>query len=101
MKKLISWLVKMVLIIAMVLYVPYYFHICVCCADFFVGPGYEANIIVDLALEDGRVICRDCAEKQHAVSTFFGKDLEDFRRPWIEDPLTVYDEWLDMYDFKI
>ena len=50
---------------------------CDSCDTFFVGPGYRSNVVVDALSKESDVICKDCAEKHHAVSTVFGKELDE------------------------
>ncbi|MBQ3055420.1 MAG: hypothetical protein IJC88_04875 [Oscillospiraceae bacterium] len=91
MKKIILIAVAAVLLIALLVpYVPYYFHGCDSCDKFFVGPGYEANVVVDLFSKGEQLVCRECAESQHVVGTTFGKDIAEYRRSAIVDPITAY-----------
>lgn len=90
MKKLISLIMTLVVVLALILYVPYYFHKCDTCDKLVIGPGYEANLVVDLFSEENQVICRDCAETHHGLTTLFGKDVSDFQRPWFVDPVTMF-----------
>ena len=90
MKKIISLIMTLVVVLALILYVPYYFHTCDTCDQFIIGPGYEANIVVDLFSEETQVICRDCAEAHHGLTALFGKDVADFQRPWFVDPVTMF-----------
>ncbi len=53
-------------------------HQCDDCGKFFVGTGYKPNAVVDIVSSDQQIICKDCAEKQHAVSGFFGGDLSEY-----------------------
>ena len=44
------------------------------------GTGYEANIIADVVSDDDQTICKDCAEKQHAIETTLGKSLDEYKK---------------------
>ncbi len=54
-------------------------HTCSDCGDFFVGTGYEPGIIAETFVKETGVICKYCAEKQHALEIALGKTVEDFR----------------------
>lgn len=89
--KLIFKIAAVVLIVALlVAYVPYYFHGCDGCDKFFVGPGYDANLFVDIFTGGEQVICGECAKTHHALSQLFGGDLSKYSRPLIVDPITAY-----------
>ena len=88
MKKLLSLISTLLIIVLLVLYVPYYIHPCAECDKWILGPGYKANKLVDLVSEDEVVVCRECAEEQHIFSSAFGKDVEEFRRDAFVDPIT-------------
>lgn len=81
MKKIILIILAVALIAAAIIFVPKLFHTCDDCGGFFFGTGYEANIVADIIDGDDPVICKKCAEKQHAVSLALGKSVEDFRIP--------------------
>ena len=53
-------------------------HKCDNCDKLFFGTGYKPNAVVDIA-SDQQIICKECAEKQHAVSGFFGGDLKEYQ----------------------
>ncbi len=90
MKKLLSIIAAVLVVALLVVYVPYYFHTCDSCGEFFVGPGYDANLFVDLFTKDEQIICAECAEKHHIVgSGIFGKDLSEYSRPAIVDPYSA------------
>lgn len=90
MKGFLKFLFFIVLVVAVVLYVPYYLNICDDCEMFFVGAGYEANAIADLFNENEQIICRDCAEKHHAIISILGKDINDYQRAGFVDPVTMF-----------
>ncbi len=50
------------------------------CDKIFIGPGYEANVISDTLSKDDKILCKACAEKDHAVELVLGKSLSDFKR---------------------
>ncbi len=79
MKKIISLAIAAILVIAAVSFVPKLIHTCDDCGKFFVGAGYEPNIIEDFFATEDQIICKDCAEKQHKLSLAMGKTLDDFK----------------------
>lgn len=79
MKKLISLILLIVIVAAAVYFIPKLVHTCDSCDELFVGTGYEPNIISEIFSDGDKIICRECAEKQHAVSIALGKDVEDFK----------------------
>ncbi len=50
------------------------------CDKIFIGTGYEANVISDTLAKDDKILCKACAEKDHAVELVLGKSLSDFKR---------------------
>lgn len=80
MKKIISVVAVVLVIIAGIVFVPKITHTCDDCGKFFIGTGYEPNVVADLLSSDEQIICKDCAEKQHALSIAVGKSLDDFKR---------------------
>ncbi len=81
MKKIISLVLVAVIIVAGIVFVPKLAHKCSDCEKFFVGTGYEANIIDDLFSSEEKILCKECAEKHHFASIALGKDISEFRRP--------------------
>lgn len=80
MKKIIS-LVVVVAIAAVAIFVgSNLIHRCDDCEKIFFGAGYEPNIIEDFVSEEEQIICKDCAENQHAVSVALGMSLDEFKR---------------------
>ena len=86
-------IIAIVLVLALlagigVLFGPRLLHTCSNCDSFFVGTGYRANLIsnalTSLSGNDSKVLCRACAEKNHAVAILAGKSLEEFRIPLFE-----------------
>ena len=69
---------------ALVFFAPRLVHKCDSCGRVFVGTGYRPNAVVDAVNEDELILCESCAEKQHAVSGFFGGDLKDYQRKLFE-----------------
>ena len=84
MKKIISLVVVVAIIIAGIVFVPKIAHTCDDCEKFFLGAGYEPNIVEDLLSSEDQIICKKCAEKQHALSIAMGKSVEDFKRNLFE-----------------
>lgn len=84
MKKIISLVVIIAVVAAGIVFVPKIAHTCDDCGKFFIGAGYEPNIVEDLFSKDEQIICKKCAEKQHAVSIAVGKSVDDFKRDLFE-----------------
>ena len=84
MKKIISLALVAVVIIAAVVMIPKIAHTCDDCEKFFIGAGYDANVLEDFLATEKPIICKECAKKQHAVSLALGKDLDDFKRDLFE-----------------
>ena len=80
MKKIISLILIIVIVFAGIRLVPRIAHTCDDCEKFFIGAGYEPNIVEDLLSKEEKIICKECAEKQHALSIAIGKSVEDFKR---------------------
>ena len=80
MKKLFKILLIIVFVCVIVYFAPKLVHKCDDCEKWFIGTGYEANVIADAISDDDQIICKPCAEKQHKIGTTFGKSLEDYRR---------------------
>lgn len=84
MKKIISLAIAVAIVAAGVVFVPEIAHTCDDCGEFFIGVGYEPNIVEDLLSSEEQIICGKCAEKQHAVSIAMGKSVDDFKRDLFE-----------------
>lgn len=84
MKKIISLVVVVAIIVAGIIFVPKIAHTCDDCEKFFLGAGYEPNIVEDLLSSEEQIICKKCAEKQHALSIAMGKSIDDFKRDLFE-----------------
>ena len=84
MKKIISLVVVVAIIVAGIIFVPKIAHTCDDCEKFFLGAGYEPNIVEDLLSSEEQIICKECAEKQHALSITMGKSIDDFKRDLFE-----------------
>lgn len=82
-------LAAVVLIAAAVVLVPRLTHACDNCGDFFVGTGYTANAVSDVITsitgQEDKILCEDCAIKEHALEIAMGKSIEDFKRPLFGD----------------
>ncbi len=85
MKKIISFVLTLAVIAAGVYFVPKLVHTCDDCEEFFVGPGYEPNLFSDLITDEDQIICKECAEKQHAVEIALGKSVDDYMIDIFED----------------
>ena len=73
--------IVIVLIVALaVFFGPKLVHKCDDCGKIFIGTGYTPNAVENIVNSDQEIICKECAEKQHAVAGFFGGDIEDYRR---------------------
>lgn len=84
MKKLFKLVVTIAFICAIVYFGPKLVHKCDGCEEWFVGTGYEANILADAISDDDQTICKPCAEKQHVVETTLGKPLDDYKKKLFE-----------------
>ena len=84
MKKMIALAVAVAIVVAGIVFVPKLVHTCDDCGKFFVGTGYEPNIVQDLLSAKEQVICKQCAEKQHALGIAMGKTVKDFKLPLFE-----------------
>lgn len=89
MKKIVKLIIALLVAVLLVAYIPYYINTCDDCDKMFFGPGYDANIVMEAISEDDYVICKDCAELQHAISSLVGKSVDEYRRPLFKDPVTL------------
>ena len=84
-KTIVTILLAAILVAALVIFVPKLTHTCDNCDRFFVGTGYTANkvsdIITSLTGQEDKILCKDCAAKEHALAIATGKALKDFRLP--------------------
>ena len=84
-RSIIVALAVVVLIAAAVVLVPRLTHACDNCGDFFVGTGYTANavsnVITSITGQEDKVLCEDCAIKEHALEIATGKSIDEFKRP--------------------
>lgn len=81
MKKAVSVILAIAVIVAGIVFVPKVVHTCSSCEKTFFGTGYEPNVVAGLISDEDMIICKDCAQKQHALEIAVGKTLEDYRRP--------------------
>lgn len=90
----IGKIIAIVLVIAILagtiaVFAPRLLHHCDNCDQFFVGTGYYANIVTNTLTQwqgaEEKVICADCAAKEHALAILAGKSIQDFKRPLFED----------------
>ena len=81
-------LIVAVLAAAGVVFGPRLVHHCSNCDKLFVGTGYYPNgissAISDLKKEEKKILCADCAAKEHSLEITLGKRLSDFKRPLFE-----------------
>ena len=84
MKKIIALIVVIAIVVAGIIFIPKITHNCDDCGKFFVGAGYEPNVVEDLLSEEEQVICKGCAEEQHALAIMMGKSVNDFKRELFE-----------------
>ena len=78
-KKIASLAIAAIIVIAVITTVPKLVHNCDDCGDFFLGTGYEPNIVEDFFATEDQIICKKCAEKQHKLSLAVCKTLDDFK----------------------
>jgi len=73
------------LVIAAVALIPRLTHTCDNCEKFFLGSGYSANAVSDMIThisgQDDKILCEDCAMREHALEIAAGKTLDDFKNP--------------------
>ena len=89
MRKIItSVVVALIVVAALIVFVPRLAHTCDNCGSFFVGTGYRANVvsnaITSITGQEDKILCKDCASKEHALAIATGKSLKDFKRPLFE-----------------
>ncbi len=84
MKKLVSLILIAAIVVAGVMFIPKIVHKCDDCEKIFVGAGYEPNVVEDLLSDTEQIICKECAEKQHALSIAVGKSVEEYKRDLFE-----------------
>ena len=85
MKKIVAVVVSVAVILAAgIVFIPRLTHTCDNCGNFFVGTGYKPNVISDLFSDKDQLICKDCAEKQHAIPIKLGKSVDEFKRRLFE-----------------
>ena len=99
-KKIKNTIITILVIALLIVYVPYYVNVCSSCEEYFLGPGYKANILVDVVSENRQVICEDCAKLHHVASSLIGKDIDDYRNAIFVDPITLIKEKVDMLTGK-
>lgn len=84
-KQIARILFAAIVVAALVVFIPKLTHTCDNCDEFFVGAGYTANKVSDLITsltgQEDKILCKDCAAKEHALAIATGKSLKDFRRP--------------------
>lgn len=87
MKKIISLIVAVAVIAAGVVFLPKLIHGCDECGEFFIGTGYEPNVVSDIVSDildpeaEDKIICKACAEKQHAIAIGLGGSVDDYKLP--------------------
>lgn len=75
-KRIIGIIVLAMVITAAVVLVPRLVHTCDRCDTRFVGTGYRPNA---LFTNEPLVLCRECAESEHAFRIALGGSVEDYR----------------------
>lgn len=84
MKKIIALMLIIAVIAAGIIFIPKIVHNCDDCGKFFVGTGYEPNVVEELLSEEEQIICKECAEEQHALAIMMGKSVNDFKKNLFE-----------------
>ena len=79
MKKVLPIVLVAVIVILGFVFVPKLTHTCSDCGEFFVGTGYEPNVLEDMMADEEMIICEDCAMQQHALALAMGKSLDEFK----------------------
>lgn len=79
MKKIISLIIVIAVVIVGIIFVPKITHTCDDCEKFFLGAGYEPNVLEDFISDEKQIICKDCAEDQHAIAIAIGKSIDEFK----------------------
>ena len=82
-KEIMKKVVSIIVVVAVI--VPRLVHKCSSCEQTFFGTGYKANVVADLVSDEEQIICKDCAETQHALEIAVGKQLKDYKRPLFGD----------------
>ena len=84
-RTLTSLVIIAALVIAGIVFIPRLTHNCDNCGNFFVGTGYYANVVsnalTSITGQQDKILCNDCAAKEHALSIAAGKSLDEFKRP--------------------
>ena len=81
-RAIVSVLLIVAVVVAAVVFVPRLTHTCDNCGEFFVGTGYEANVVSNALTQlTDCGLCKECAAKEHALAIATGKSLSDFKRP--------------------
>lgn len=85
---IIVLLVFAILITSGIVFLPRLVHHCDNCDALFFGTGYYANTVSNalssLQGKEDKILCRECAEKNHSLEIAVGKSLDDFKRPLFE-----------------
>lgn len=79
MKKIVPIILVIVVIVAAIFFGPKLLHTCDDCGEFFIGTGYEPNFVNDILSSEDMIICKDCAEEQHALSSLVGQSLDEYK----------------------
>ena len=84
MKKKEMRLLKLLLVVCLAAVVVFFgfklINKCDNCGKVFIGTGYEANVISDTLSKEDKILCKACAEKDHALQLLVGKSVSDFKR---------------------
>ena len=64
---------------------PRLVHHCDNCGKLFFGTGYYPNIVTgtisELTGQTEKILCAECAQKDHGIALAAGKSLKEFKRP--------------------
>lgn len=64
---------------------PRLVHHCDNCGKLFFGTGYYPNVVTgtisQLTGQNEKILCAECAQKDHAIALAAGKSLKEFKRP--------------------
>ena len=86
--RIIELAIAVVLVLAAIYFLPKLIHTCDRCDKFFIGTGFEANIVSDafstVTGNESDVLCKECAKTEHALAIATGKSVNDFRLPLFE-----------------
>ena len=79
-KKLIPIICAVIVTAAVVFVASKVIYKCDSCGKTSFGSGYEPNILAG-SFSDEERICKECAEKEHSISSAFGGSIDEFKLP--------------------